>query len=339
MYARIDLKRRVSMRDIAQQTGLSVSAVSLILNNKPKALGFSEIARARVRETAEKLGYCPHVAARRLRSSEQEPLCIGLAGTPTPRGLFLNALFAAAQTYAEQTSIPIQVVFEPYRAGQLHTLPGLMDGLRFNGLIIANSSPADELYLATHEIAVPAILFLRHIPTCHYIDATNYDSGRTAAELLLREGRRRLYILCQHDIIQADEEKRRGFAQVLQEADLPILVTRASSDVLGGCQAMAAVLDSGSPCDGVFAVSDALAFGAMHALRQAGQHIPDDVAIVGHGDLEMARFTAPPLTTFRMLLTQMAQDAVSTLVGIISGKINALVQHTYPSELVLREST
>jgi LacI family transcriptional regulator len=333
------MRVRASIRDIAQQTGLSVATVSFVLNDKPKAASFSEATRARVLEAAAELGYRPNIAARRLRSPERETLFIGIAATSNPRIPLLDAAFAAAQAYADQGLTPIQVTFEPFRFDQLHALPGLMDGSRFNGLIIANSSPADEAFLATHEIAVPAILFLRHIPTCNYIDVTNYESGKAAAEFLLCQGRRHLHVLSSDHTVQANEEKQRGFAQALQELGLPLKVTRAPSTESGGCQAMSAVLCSGHPCDGVFAISDHMAVGAMHALRLAGRRIPDDIAIIGHDDRDVARYAAPPLTTFRMPLAQMAKDAVSALVGILTGETNGLVQRTYPTELVVRQST
>jgi DNA-binding LacI/PurR family transcriptional regulator len=334
------MRRRPSLRDIAQRTGLSLSTVSVVLNNKARASAFAEATRARVLEAAQELGYQPNLAARRLRSSQRETLSIGLAVGLNPSASMLRASVDAAQWCAEQSSVPIQLSIEPFVPGKLCELPGLNDGLRYNGLIVANSSAEDMGFLATNKLAMPTVLFNRHHEACNYVSAANFQSGRAAAEFLLRRGRRYPWVLCNQGATQVIEERCQGFLQGLQEAGLPPLVmTGEGSGEIGGYEAMSALLDKGYPCDAIFAVTDFVAIGAMHVLRKAERRIPEDITIIGHDDEQAAAFAAPPLTTYRMPRRQMAQDAVSALVGILSGEIHGLVQRTYESELVVREST
>ena len=76
----------------------------------------------------------------------------------------------------------------------------------------------------------------------------------------------------------------------------------------------------------------------MHALRRSGRHIPADVAVIGHDDLDIARFVEPPLTTVHLPLKEMAHEAAATLVRILVGEIAQPVQITYQTHLVVRES-
>lgn len=334
------MKRRVvSIRDIAQEVGLSPATVSLVLNHKAEALRISDAAQERVLEAAERLGYRPNLAARRLRSAQRETLFIALATAIQAPLSILSSAFAGAQLYARSSAVPIQITVEAFDRGKLGELPGLMDGLRYNGAVIANSAPEDDVFLATHEPAVPVVLFNRHVEGLSYIDATNLESGRMAARRLLQQGRRHLCVLYAETLTQSTLERKRGFCEVVEQAGLPALAVSGDSfSELGGYQGMTTLLASGKPCDGLFAVGDYMAAGAMRALREAGRRIPDDVAVVGHDNLDVASFTVPPLTTINLPLVEMAQEAVAALVKLIAGGESGPIQHTYPTELVVRQS-
>ena len=69
-----------------------------------------------------------------------------------------------------------------------------------------------------------------------------------------------------------------------------------------------------------------MALGAMHAIRKAGRRIPDDVAMIGHDDVDMASYSNPSLTTLHLPLQEMAQDAAATLVQILTGEVFFTIQ-------------
>ena len=333
-------RRLVRMQDIASEVGVSPATVSLVLNNKATALRISSSVQSAVWEAAQRMGYRPNLSARRLRSSDPSALIIALVTTRESPLSLLNSVFAGAQLAAAASSVPVQITVEPYAQGHLDALPGLEDGLRFNGAIIANTGPADDRFLAHHQSVVPVVLFSRHVDGCSYIDATNYASGRMAADLLAQKGRQRLGVLYASALTQATNDRRQGFIDAAAQAGMsPVTeIVGATFNERGGYEGMSAFLETGQSCDGVFAVFDYLAFGAMHALRQAGRRIPADVALIGHDDHDLAGYVEPPLTTIHIPLVDMAQEATTTLVRILIGEEREPVQRTYQTHLVMRES-
>lgn len=112
-----------------------------------------------------------------------------------------------------------------------------------------------------------------------------------------------------------------------------------------GARAMAAVLDSGAPVDGVVAFNDALAIGALYELKVRGIGVPDEVAIVGFDDTEDARYTTPALTSVDPGRQEIAERAVELLCRRVrersdrSAEPEKPVLHLAQMRIVERETT
>jgi len=328
------------MKQIARLAGVSQSTVSRILSRSTSRVPISEETRERVLAAMKEMGYRPNLLARRLRSDEPHALFIALATASQAPLVVLSSVYNGAVLYASSSPVPIQLTVEPYGRGHLRDLPGLLSMSRFNGAIISNSSPEDERFLAGQGVAVPVIVFNRRVDGCNYIDSTNAQSGRLAAEYLIQRGRRHLCVLYAAMLTQSTDLRRQAFLETAQQHGLPrwAEAVGATFNEDGGYEAMTAFLATGRPCDGVFCVGDYMAVGAMHALRGSGRRIPVDVAVVGHDNVDMARYTVPPLTTFDLPLRDMAQAAMEALVGILTSEVAEPVQKVFETKLVIRES-
>ena len=330
----------VSMKEIARLAGVSQSTVSRVLSRAESRVPISEETRERVLAASIEMGYRPNLLARRLRSSESHTLFIALATSSQAPLVVLSSVYHAAVLFASTSKVPIQLTVEPYGRGQLADLPGLLDMTRFNGAIVANSSPEDDQFLMSQDVVVPVVLFNRHVDGCNYIDATNERSGRNAAEYLIQSGRKRLCVLYASGLTQSTDERRQAFLKAVQQHGLerPAEAIGNAFSEDGGYEAVLAFLATGQPCDAVFCVGDYMAIGAMHALRAAGRRIPDDVAVIGHDNVDMARYTVPPLTTYHLPLMDMAYAAMEALVGILTGELEEPVQQLFETAPVIRET-
>ena len=104
-----------------------------------------------------------------------------------------------------------------------------------------------------------------------------------------------------------------------------------------GVVAMRQLLEDEPRLDAVFAASDLMADGAMRSLRHAGRRVPDDVAVVGFDDIEIARYTEPPLTTVRQPIIEMGAEMVRLILRLSAGEDTG-PSVVLPTELVIRES-
>lgn len=334
-------RRPVRIVDIAHRLDISPATVSAVLNYKAEAGRISKKTQAAVWKAVREMGYQPNIAARRLRSDGGTGATVYLAivsSSETPL-VVVGSVFRGVQLFAAESDIPLQLTIETFYPGHLNSLPGLLNGSRFNGAVIANTALEDDEFLARTDFPVPLVVFLRQIERQSYVSSDGFQSGYLAGKLLLEKNRRRLAALVPTSTTQARRERLAGYYRALEEGgitEIPKLAGEFTEQ--GGYQAMVNFLQAGGQCDGLFAVGDIMAFGAIAAIKQSGLTIPGDIALIGHDDLEMAPFTDPPLTTFHLPVVEMAHEAARILVSLLDQTDSKPIHRVYPAGLVMRGS-
>lgn len=337
------LTRRITLQDIAAQAGVSVGSVSSVLNNRESERRIPPETARHIREVAAALGYLPNISARRLRSSagaKNSVLVALITSFEAPVPLinhFISAVHQASETLSRR-DYSFSLMIEMFTAGRLRELPGLLTGDHFNAAIVMNTIPADDAYLARFPLPYPAVLVNRQI--AGYSSVTEEPgSGTRAAELLLRRKNPRLAVLHGRPLTQTTQHRVTGFLErasptgacTVREIEAPQLSEAA------GYQAMTAFLKTGERCNGLYAVSDALALGAYRAIKEHGLRIPKDIAVLGVGDYEIAPFFDPPLSAIGPSHQELAIQASRLLFQHLLGsglRESALV----PIRESLRES-
>ncbi|OLF14052.1 LacI family transcriptional regulator [Actinophytocola xinjiangensis] len=290
--------RRPTTREVAALAGVSVATVSYVLNGKVERVG--EQTRRRVLAAAEELGYVRSSSARslRLRRTERVCLVVGSIGVPAYDQLARDLSDAAD---AAGHGVLTMVVDSPARADKA------VDLLRqhvADGAIIAPSVP----YLSPAQLRALADLPL--VVMSNAADPDGFDVVRTtedaacaeALDHLVATGRRRIAFLGhRHELTgELPTERHAAYLAALDRHGLdrrPELVVDGADDRVAAYRSVTALLAGPVRPDAVFAASDRAAISAILALRDAGVAIPDEVAVVGVGNLDEGRITRPPLTT------------------------------------------
>jgi DNA-binding LacI/PurR family transcriptional regulator len=155
----------------------------------------------------------------------------------------------------------------------------------------------------------------------HYVCCDNARGARLATEHLIARGRRRIAFVGSATNGSPEFQLRhRGFVEVLDAArlgPLPQLHAEAQSLEADGYRAGKSLLDAGVPFDAVFAASDLIAMGVIHALQDRGLSVPRDVAVVGFDDIVSAADFNPPLTTVRQDTRRASELLVENLICLI----------------------
>jgi len=337
-----------TMVDVARLAGVSVKTVSNVLNGYPY---IRESTRERVLAAIDELGYQVNMTARSLRSGRT-----GMIGLAVPElgqpyfGELADDILAAARRHE------VQVLIEPTgytREGELAALReprrGLVDGLLFSAAAMDQS----DAHLL-EEVEYPIVLLGEQIfsPAVDHVTMRNVEGARAATELLLGFGRRHVAVIgmLHSKTAGAATLRFQGYREALAAHGLEV-----DERLLGwadqawhrdnGARAMAAVLDSGAPVDGVVAFNDALAIGALYELKVRGIGVPDEVAIVGFDDTEDARYTTPALTSVDPGRQEIAERAVELLCRRVrersdrSAEPEKPVLHLAQMRIVERETT
>ena len=332
-----------TLEEIARQAGVSRSTVSRVINNHPNV---AHDTRQRVLSVAERLNYHPNIAARGLAAGQT-----GIIGLVIPMGvpaLFTDPYFPlliqgiASACNANDRSVMLWLAEPEY---ERRTIRQILQGGLIDGVILASALVNDPILDALLNGGLPFIQVGRHPTGAHvsYVDVDNVNSSREMVAHLLRLGYRRIGTITGPRNMIAGADRLQGYIAALRDRGItpnPELIAEGDFTEEGGYAAMRRLLRSAP--EAVFVASDAMAVGALRALREAGKRVPEDIAIAGFDDMPFAAHTDPPLTTVHQPVQQMGAVAAETLIDLIrASSTDAEVRPqriVLPTELIIRVS-
>ncbi len=330
----------VRMKDIAQEMGVSLMTVSKALRNKSDV---AEETRRRIVERARELKYQPNLIARSLVN--RRSYLVGLI-VPDMMHSFFAEVAKGVSARLEPHGYQIVLCNSGERLEtELHQLRLLLSR-HVDGLIIASSansasgSPADLLAASN----TPWVLIDRTIPGVNgnYIGVNDEEIAALAVEHLIEQGCRRIAHIRGPEI-STGLGRLLGYRQTLAKhrlkAPAEYVVGREPGDV-GGYDAMRRLLRHHPAPDGIFAFNDAVAAGAMKAILEAGLRVPQDIAVVGAGNVHYSDLLRIPLTTVDQSSLLIGGTAAELLLDSMDSKKRPAPRHVlFSPVLVVRESS
>ena len=208
-----------------------------------------------------------------------------------------------------------------------------------DGVMVASIHGADPLPAALSRIGVPVVCNGRPIgpASVPYVDVANEEGARLAVRHLVERGRRRIATIAGPQDMIAGIDRLTGYRTELRDSDRRSIVAVGDFTRESGSAAMRQLLADDPHLDAVFVASDLMADGALRALRQSGRRVPDDVAVVGFDDADIARYTEPALTTVRQPVLDIGRTMARQLLRLAADEsIEPAV--ILPTELVVRDS-
>ena len=339
-------KRPVTVHTIAEHVGVSAAAVSTVLANRHEERRLAAATVERIRQAVRELGYVPNVAARRLRAHDPDvhSMDLGILTTFEAPLFLVSRALREVQRTVDARSGPdrrFSVSIDMFHAGRLREMPGLLNASRFNGVIITNTLPEDDAFLRSTTLPYAVVVQGRRLENYCCVLETPGEGGRHAADILLRTNRRRPVVLTPTLLTETTADRATAFCAAIRErlGAEPARLTAGGFTPASAAEAIGGHLRRDPKCDGLFAVTDTLALGAMHALKEAGRRIPVDVAVVGVGDSETADFFDPPLTAVGPAYEHVVEEIVGLLFNLMSRRRVRPVEVFVPPTVTLRAST
>ncbi len=331
-----------TIKDVAKRAGVSVSTVSLVLNNKGPV---SAETRRRVLDAIEELQYHPRRFARTMASKRTGNLGFILTADHFSRAEpFYTKIFLGSEFEARHYDYYLLLTTVEKRGRGGSRLPRFLLERNVDAVIFAGRVPT-PLVERVHEMGLPLILVDYCLEGKNYscLMMDNVGGVREAVEHLASHGHERIAFIggeISHPSIRGRLE---GYRQGLQQAGIepdPRLerTEEPHCSVDGGYRATERLLSEGINFTAVVAANDAIAFGVMRALKQSGRKIPDDVALIGFDDIDAASQVDPTLSTVRVHKEEMGALAVRRIVEMIGRPSSAVDRTIVPTELVIRES-
>jgi len=333
-------KRKPSMRAVAEMAGVSVSAVSLVVRNKP---GVADETRERVWASIARLGYV--VAGNQDNGrAAAVGLLIERGSMPAVLDIFYGEVIRGFQ--AEAQRLGYQVLLHMFdrteeRFERMYT--SLSNDVQ--GFVIANDGDITAEMVAHAQAAqLRLVLIENYIPGHHLpcVIGDNFMAGYTITRHLFSLGHRAIALLQGPAKYSSLTDRLRGCLAAVAEAQVLIPAAWMPPPIGSGFQRgylqMLEILKLPERPTAVVAVYDKIAFSAMEAIKEAGLRIPEDIAIVSIDDVAESAHVRPPLTSFRIPRAEMGVLAMQKLHRLITGEPEIAVKSIVYGGLIVRET-
>lgn len=340
-----DAARGVTLREIADRAELSISAVSMALQDHPR---IGRETKERVRGIADELGYVANSAGRALRARRADAVAVIVPNTGQHvfgHPYFMHVLMGVTEVTTERdaqlviSTNPATTVAESHGAAAYERV---MRSGSVDGAIVTSAASTDPGIARLVSTGLPVVLLGRFpdLPDAISVGVDDRDAERRATEHLIWDhGRRRLIHLSGPLDHQSAIDRRGGFLDAVRDAGVDGRVIEGDFSEEDG-RRIARELLADADFDGLVAANDELALGAMGELIAAGRRIPHDLSIVGFDDFGLSRVTTPGIATMHVPAEHMARLATERLFDLVGGTRPAGGEEhlVLPVEFVPRES-
>ena len=330
----------VRLKDIAERAGVSVMTVSKVLRDAPD---ISAATKARIRVLAQQMGYVPDSLAQGLRTRTTKLFGLIISAMTNP--IFARVVMAIEERAHE---LGYEVVLS-------HTLnlPEREDiairrliSRRVDGLFVSpvyRLAPEAPIYQELQRCAIPTVILGHSAPFCSQfinVDTDDLQAAQTATRHLLELGHRRIAYFAGPQAAPWAQDRFEGYRRAVRDAGADVddkLVFNAGATIEEGEKAALQMLNEGTHATAVFAVNDLVAIGAATLFLNQGIQIPDDLSIVGFGNVLIAEYFRVPLTTIRQPKFRLGVAAMNSMLKLMRGEHPE--SKRLPAEIIVRAST
>ncbi len=321
--------KKVTIRTVAEDAGVSVAAVSKVMRN---AYGVSDSLREKVEESIAKLGYRPSTAARAMRG---KTLTVGvlLIDLTNP---FLPPLLRNISDELESKRYKMMIAAGESSLQLETALIDQMIDFQLDGLIlISPRMPGDKL--ASYAKQIPMVIIGHHEPSANAFDTVNSDDrrgGEIATQSLLDSGHQKVWMLSLGDELRDNEKsfhvddrpsgpREIGYRSVMENAGLADEINVVPANLEWDTDVFDTIIDAQNRPSAVFAWSDLAAVPFLDRCKARGLKVPEEMAVVGYDNNNLAALEMISLSSIDQNDESLAKCAVSTLLTRIDGRTTA----------------
>lgn len=323
-----------TLKDVAKETGLTVSTISRVLNNR----GYiSDKTRENVYAAMKKLNYQPNEVARSL--SKQTTNTIGII-VPHIRHPFFAQLISELEYYANKNDFKILLFNSKDRDEKETKYLDMCTSARVAGVILCSGTVKMEEFRG---ISVPLITIERNLENgTAAVECDNLKGGRLAAKHLIERGCKKIaHISGIHGNPMPADSREVGFIEVCEMEKITHLEFKTNLNQYNAGlyhEFISDILINNKDIDGIFASSDLIAAQVLQVCAKLGIDVPQQIKLVGFDDVLVSVVTTPTITTIHQPIKEMAEIAVSLLIDACESKVIPS-KTILPVSLIERESS
>ena len=330
----------IRLKDIALRGGVSVMTVSKVLRNAPD---ISADTKTRIKLLAQQMGYVPDSTAQSLRTRTSRFLGVVIPSITNP--VFARTVLAIEER-AHDLGFEIILAHTLNLEAREEACIQRLLSRRVDGLFISpvyRLRPEAPIYQALQARGVPVVILGHAAPFCRQfvsVETEDLLASYSATRYLLDAGHRRIAFFSGPHAAPWAQERFEGYRRALRDAGIEVedkLVFQAGSTIEDGAQTALQFVNEEARATAIQAANDLVAIGCATTFLNQGVRIPQELSVVGFGNILTSEHFRVPLTTLRQAKYRLGNAAMDTMLKLLRGERPE--NKRLPAELVLRAST
>lgn len=341
----------VRLKDIAEHVGVSISTVSRVIKND-RSRSVHPDTRKKVWDAVKELGYVPNLNARSLVTGkdpvEQRKRTMKIGWVANPKTAEMNPYYSSIYSGISDTINRLEYTLVNINKEDLDEDSRLLEILHesgIEGLILLDALDQDLVQFIQQYIPVVGLDYSYTEESITVVDFDRIAATKKAVGHLIKAGHTQIGFIGggvgsgNEDL--SLEKRYQGFRLALEEAGISFQedwVMNTYWSIEQSYLGMQKVLKQEVLPTAMFCASDLMAIAAMRAVYEHGLRIPEDIAFIGFDNIEMAKYSTPPLTTINIPKYEMGEIAAKTVIDMVEKRLDIPIKILLPFELIIRES-
>ncbi|MGM9521982.1 MAG: LacI family DNA-binding transcriptional regulator [Oscillospiraceae bacterium] len=337
------MNKKISIKDVAQKAGVSISTVSRVFNNGPSV---TDETKKRVLQAMEELKYRPNFAAKALRDGSSKTIALIVPSISNP-SYAMMAQGLESVVRAKNYNVILCNTNDDVEVELNHI--ELLKNRYVDGFVFATAKEGDQHIDALIESGMPVVEVMRYTNDANAVTVDNFKIGYEATKYLIDRGHRKIFMFTNTNRNISFRLRADGYRKALSDAGLEEYtfsapVSGRSSDAEEMCQTALEAINSHGVPDAILCANDSKALGVYGAAKKLGLRIPDDVSVISVDNVDFSQFLDPPLTTFAQPFRAMGEKAGEVLLKEIEAKgtgteeMRTFYRVVLPTKMIERES-
>ncbi len=318
----------ITIKDVAERAGVSITTVSYVLNGRGK---ISEATRRCVLAAVEELNYHPNAHARHLKRRRTRTIGVFIGSLG---GLFYEEILEGIHTAILQTDYELIVCPE------MRAPSRILSNRQVDAAIIFDVKIPDPLLVSLAWERFPIVTLDRALEAeCVFpLLVDNPGGARDVFYHLYNQGMRSLAFVAGSPDSFDNTERQQSFICEAEQQRVRVSRYQGYFTEESGYQAAQEIIASRDLPEAVFCANDRMAIGLLNAMREHGLRVPQDIALVGFDDIPVARYVQPPLTTVHVSRTDWGARAVVGLIDFLEHEAPFPLERI-PARFIARQSS
>lgn len=335
------MKKRISLKDIAEKAGVSTSLVSFVLNGKGKEHRIGEEISDQIIRIARELDYQPNMAAKSLRSGKSKTIGFVVTDISNP---FFSGIARIVEDIAARIGYTVIFGSSDENVEKMEQVINVLMNKGVDGFVIVPCEGSEPLIKRLITDKISFVLLDRYFTklNTNYVCLNNFQASYNAVQHLIDSGYKRIGMVAYDVDLMHMQERIRGYREAMADHGLENHISLNYihySDIKTEAQkTMKSLLDH-KKVDALFFATNTISIACLHYVRNSRLKVPGELGLVGFDENDVFDFFYAPLTYVKQPIEALANKAMEVLVEQIEKETSLIQRIEIDSTLVVRESS